>query len=78
MLRTALPDFKIDWDQLSDVVLPNVIEALEMKLLKEIQDFISGRQADADTLDRARRISNLAAELQVSEKKAQIPPAPPL
>lgn len=78
MLRTALPDFKIDWDQLSDVVLPNVIEALEMKLLKEIQDFISGRQADADTLDRARRISNLAAELQSSEKKAQIPPAPSL
>jgi len=76
MLRTALPDLEVDWDKLSEVLLPNVLEALELKLLREIQDFISGRQVDAETLDRARRISNLAAELQSSEKKAQIAPAP--
>ncbi len=76
MLRTALPDLKLDWDKLSDVQLPNVLEALELRLLREIQDFISGHQLDADTLDRARRITSLALDLQSAEKTAQVPKAP--
>lgn len=66
-VRKALPDLKIDWDNLHDAVLPTLLELLEINLLQEIEFIISGKRSDIETHQRA---VNMAKNLEQLNKNA--------
>ena len=54
-------DFKLT--SMRNMVLPILLEQLELRLLKELRSSISGEEADQETAERARRLSSLAANV---------------
>lgn len=72
MLKAALPDFNIDWHNLSDSALPDLVQALEQKLLDELQESAVRIESDEETVKRAARIASLATELTSTENSRGI------
>jgi hypothetical protein len=64
MLKAALPELKTDWGNLHDVALVPLLQDLEQKLLRELQESVVGIQSDDETVATATQIVNLAAKLR--------------
>ena len=56
---------------LSNAILPQLLRYLESTLLEELRGSISGGHVDRQTVDRAKRVVELAAEVSVDVLKGQ-------
>ena len=56
---------------LRNAVLPDLLGHLESTLLDELRGSISGDRADCETAGRAKRASNLAAEVTLDFRKGR-------
>ena len=57
---------------LQNAVLPNLLGHLESRLFDELRGSMSGDQADRQTAGRAKRASDLAAEVSTEIRKGQV------
>lgn len=71
-VKKALPNLNLDWDNLSYMVIPQILELLETTLLQEIEFVVSGKTSDNETHRRAMEMAKRIEKLNQQENTADV------